>query len=100
MISRKKESTSERLQELISEVMILYNYCYFESIRSFKIFVCCVYCHRGYLPACLPNVSQRDALLARQPVGGKAVIRTEDFKKFVAKLRIKSNDYKAKKQEV
>ena len=38
--------------------------------------------------------------MARQPAGSKTVIRAEEFKKFVAKLRIKSNDYKGKKQEV
>lgn len=60
LISRKKESTSERLQELISE---------------------------------------RDALAAKQPAN-RSSIKAEDFKKFVAKLRIKSNEYKTKKQEL
>ena len=51
--------------------------------------------------ACFPLwcSPQRDALAAQQPAG-KTAIRADEFKKFVAKLRIKSNDYKAKKQDV
>ena len=73
--------------------------CLKEKATRWCLLLLLIASHARFPPSCFLCLPQRDALTAKQPAN-RSSIKAEDFKKFVAKLRIKSNDYKTKKQEV